>query len=104
MKIISYLVLFISSILLLWFSSCNNDVNYDMSFDILNSATGYEYKIDISYPNSETTGHALFVLDPADMVPLVNEIIKEEGIGANVAIVGIGFNGKNERNRLLPMR
>ncbi len=99
MKINNYSILLISFILMLSFLACNNDMDYDVSFDISNSVTGYQYKINISYPNDQTTGHALFVLDAADMVPLVTEAMQEERIGTAVAIIGVDFNGKNERTR-----
>ncbi|MFO8067727.1 MAG: alpha/beta hydrolase-fold protein [Bacteroidales bacterium] len=69
------------------------------TFDITNSDNGYEYTIEVAYPNSKTTDNVVFVLDPSSMMSLANKALNDIAYSNDVALIGIDFKGRNKRNR-----
>jgi predicted alpha/beta superfamily hydrolase len=81
-------------------SSCKQEgFQPDLSFEVKNQATGYEYLIDIVYFNGKSSSNVLFVLEPSSMLPLVQESLKDINYSSNITLVCIDFRGDNKRNR-----
>lgn len=80
--------------------SCSKDkIQIFDSFDIVNPANGYEYTVDVVYPNAKTTNNVVFILDPSSMLTLANSALDNINYSNDVALIGVDFKGRNKRNR-----
>ncbi len=92
-------IIFLFFFAIFLFSCSKENLEIVDTFDIANSENGYEYTIEIAYPNAKTTDNVIFVLDPSSMMSLANKAVHDIGFNNDVALIGVDFKGRNKRNR-----
>lgn len=93
--------LILVGIIILTLSSCSKEeIKPDNTFDLSNSLNGFEYEVSIIEKNSNTSSikNVVFVLDAADLMPII--LNEYEALGSTKSLVVIGVNSKESGKRV----
>ncbi len=95
MKKIKFLSLFILIIL----GCSKQEIEPDLSFNMKNSVTGFDYNIKVIQKGNNSNSKVYFVLDAIDLMPIVIDEYDKLNISKGATFIGIYFVGKNKRMR-----